>query len=334
MHILITGGAGYIGSHVVKQLLETTDNRVTVIDNLSTGHLATIGTLKKLAPERLGFIQTDLADFKAVETIFQNNAFDAIIHFAASIVVPESVENPLKYYMNNTVNTTHLIKCCNDYGVNRFIFSSTAAVYGEPTEIPVKETTPKAPINPYGMSKLMSETVLQDAARANSDFKFVILRYFNVAGADIANRIGQSFPDATHLIKVAAQTATGAREKMFVFGEDYATPDGTCIRDYIHVDDLASAHLSALEYLETKKESNIFNCGYGHGFSVKEVIDTVKEVSGVNFGVETGPRRAGDPALLISDNSKIRSETSWTPQYDDIKIICQTALAWEKQSQS
>ncbi len=329
MHILVTGGAGYIGSHVVKQLLETTDNRVTIIDNLSTGHMATIDMLTSLAPERLGFIQADLSDFKAIAAIFENNAFDAIIHFAASIVVPESVENPLKYYMNNTLNTTHLIKLCNDYGVNRFIFSSTAAVYGEPTEIPVKETTPKAPINPYGMSKLMSETVLQDAATANSAFKFVILRYFNVAGADIANRIGQSFPNATHLIKVAAQTATGQRDKMFVFGEDYATPDGTCIRDYIHVDDLASAHISALEYLETKKQSNIFNCGYGHGFSVKEVIDTVKQVSGTDFTVETGARRAGDPALLISDSSKIRSETDWIPKYDDIHTICQTALAWE-----
>lgn len=329
MNILVTGGAGYIGSHVVKQILELTDHQVCVIDNLSTGHQQTIDVLRDIAKNRLEFIKADLADFDAIAAIVKAHSFDAVIHFAASIVVPESVENPLKYYMNNTVNTTHLIKLCNDFGINRFIFSSTAAVYGEPAEVPVKESTPKVPINPYGMSKLMSETVLQDSAAANEAFKFVILRYFNVAGADIHNRIGQSFPNATHLIKVAAQTAIGQRDKMYVFGEDYATPDGTCIRDYIHVDDLASAHLSALEYVERTGESNIFNCGYGHGFSVKEVIETVKNVSGVDFVVETSPRRAGDPALLISDNSKILTLTNWKPQYDDITTICKTALAWE-----
>ncbi len=332
LRILVTGGAGYIGSHVVKQLLESTSYQVTIIDNLSTGHQTTIDTLTEMAPQRLEFIKIDLAEFEAVERFIATHRFNAVIHFAASIVVPESVTNPLKYYMNNTVNTTHLIKCCNDYGIGRFIFSSTAAVYGEPTEIPVKETTPKAPINPYGMSKLMSETVLQDTAKANEAFKYVILRYFNVAGADVHNRIGQSFPDATHLIKVAAQTATGQRDKMYIFGEDYDTPDGTCIRDYIHVDDLASAHIAALEYLETHLQSNIFNCGYGRGFSVKEVIETVKEVSGVDFQVDTEGRRAGDPALLVSDNSKILSKMNWKPQYDDLKTICQTALNWEKET--
>lgn len=334
MNILVTGGAGYIGSHVVKQLLETTSHDIVIIDNLSTGHRSTLDTLETIARTSgngdLRFYHADLADFAAMEKIFLTNRFDAVIHFAASIVVPESVENPLKYYMNNTVNTTNLIRLCNDYNVGTFIFSSTAAVYGEPTEIPVRETTPKNPINPYGMSKLMSETVLQDSAKANDAFRYVILRYFNVAGADIHNRIGQSFPNATHLIKVAAQTALGKRESLLVFGTDYDTPDGTCIRDYIHVDDLASAHIRALEYLEAGNASDVFNCGYGHGFSVREVIETVKSVSRVDFTVETAPRRAGDPALLISDNSKIKSAISWEPQYDDLNLICHTALAWEK----
>ena len=341
-HILVTGGAGYIGSHVVKQLLEETPHDVTIIDNLSTGHAKTIETLEGMlsADEkgRLRFVEQDLSDFAGVEDIFRSDRFDALIHFAASIVVPESVEQPLKYYMNNTVNTTNIIKMCNDYGVGKMIFSSTAAVYGDPVEIPVRETTPLAPINPYGHSKRMSEQVIQDAAAANADFDFVILRYFNVAGADIKNRIGQSFPNATHLIKVAAQTVTGQRDKMYIFGEDYDTPDGTCIRDYIHVDDLASAHLAALDYLENRSETphpesqtpNIFNVGYGHGFSVKEVIDTMKKVSGADFHVEKGPRRAGDSATLISDNSKIKSALKWEPKYDDLELICRTALDWEK----
>ncbi len=351
-HILVTGGAGYIGSHVVKQLIEYTDHDITIIDNLSTGHIQTIQTLESMIAEKkkskaevnsLNFIQVDLADFTAIEKIFVANRFDALIHFAASIVVPESVENPLKYYMNNTVNTTHIIKLCNDYKVAKMIFSSTAAVYGEPDSenIPVKESCPLNPINPYGWSKRMSEQVIRDAAFANSDFRYVIFRYFNVAGADIQNRIGQSFPNATHLIKVAAQTVIGEREKMAIFGEDYETPDGTCIRDYIHVDDLAFSHLMALEYLE-ENESDTFNVGYGLGFSVKEVISTMKEVSGVDFKVDMAPKRAGDPALLISDNSKILNaweslkESSLKTkhpklfQYDDLKLICKTALDWEK----
>jgi UDP-glucose 4-epimerase len=328
-NILVTGGAGYIGSHVVKQLLENTDSVVTIIDNLSTGHMTTIETLKTIGGNRLAFLHTDLKNFSEVEGIIKSNSFDAVIHFAASIVVPESVANPLKYYMNNTVNTTNLINSCVKYGVNRFIFSSTAAVYGEPAKVPVLEDTARLPINPYGMSKLMSENVLIDSGKAYKDFKYVILRYFNVAGADGKTRIGQSFPEATHLIKVAAETAVGKRNKMYIFGDDYPTADGTCIRDYIHVDDLADAHLKALIYLENN-ESEVFNCGYGHGYSVKEVIEVMKKVSGVNFNVEISGRRAGDPATLVAGNEKIKSMMKWQPKYNDLEYICKTALEWEK----
>ncbi len=334
MNILVTGAAGYIGSHVVKQLIEETDHSIFVIDNLSTGHQKTIDKLNDIFQQtrdgEITFYREDLKNFEVIEKIFKNNSFDAVIHFAASIVVPESVENPLKYYMNNTVNTTHLIKLCNDYNVKHFIFSSTAAVYGEPIESQVTEETQTEPINPYGRTKLMSEMVLKDASCANDAFSHVILRYFNVAGADIHNRIGQSFPNATHLIKVSAQTAIGTREKMMIFGEDYNTPDGTCIRDYIHVDDLASAHLKALAYLEQGNKSNVFNVGYGHGFSVKEVIATMKKVSGVDFRVDSAPKRAGDPAVLISNNEKVKQVLSWKPKHDDLDVICMTALAWEK----
>lgn len=334
MHILVTGGAGYIGSHVVKQLLEETEHDVTIIDNLSTGHQSTLDTLESIALESqhgdLRFYHSDLSDFASIEKIFLTNRFDAVIHFAASIVVPESVQNPLKYYMNNTVNTTHLIQLCNEYNVNKFIFSSTAAVYGEPATISIDERAPTHPINPYGMSKLMSEQILQDTAKSNMNFRYVILRYFNVAGADIKNRIGQSFPNATHLIKVAAQTALKKRESISIFGAHYDTVDGTCIRDYIHVDDLAAAHLKGLEYLVAGHSNEIVNCGYGHGFSVHDVIETIKKVSGVNFKVEIAPPRAGDPALLISDNTRIKKNFNWVPKYDDLELICKTALDWEK----
>ncbi|MGC8869437.1 MAG: UDP-glucose 4-epimerase GalE [Sulfurihydrogenibium sp.] len=335
MNILVTGGAGYIGSHVVKQLLEETNHKITIIDNLSTGSIKTVNTLKEIAKHvnkenNLSFIEADLSNFSLIEGIFKAKNFDAVIHFAASIVVPESVKNPIKYYMNNTVNTTNLIKLCIENNVNKFIFSSTAAVYGEPDEIPVRETTPTNPINPYGMSKLMSENVLKDCGIAYKDFKYIILRYFNVAGADIKIRIGQRFPNATHLIKVAAETAVGKRDKIYIFGTDYPTKDGTCIRDFIHVDDLADAHIKALDYLTENNKSNIFNCGYGKGYSVLEVINTMKEVSGVDFKVEITGRREGDPAILIADNTKIKEEMSWQPKYDDLKIICKTAFEWEK----
>ncbi len=332
MHILVTGGAGYIGSHVVKQLADHQDVNVVIIDNLCGGTFDSIPVLRSMFKKhsRFEFIQLDLADFSSVEAIFMSHQFDAVIHFAAHLQVGESVEKPLKYYMNNTLNTTNLINLCIKYNVNKFIFSSTAAIYGEPDEVPIKETTTKAPINPYGMSKYMSEVVLQDTAKANQDFKFVILRYFNVAGADLNGEIGECHEPETHLIPLIIHAALGKREKIMMFGDDYDTHDGSCIRDYVHVEDLANAHIKALDYLKEKNISNVFNCGYGHGFSVKEVISTVKKVSNVDFKVEVAPRRAGDPAILVSDNTKIIREMDWTPKYDDIELICETALEWEK----
>lgn len=333
MNILITGGAGYIGSHIIKNLLLNREDKITVIDNLSTGFRETIESLKALDREyRLEFIELDLSNYLELEQIFQEREFDSIIHFAASLVVPESIENPLKYYLNNSVNTTKLIDLAIKYSIENFIFSSTAAVYGEPdiSEIPAKESNKLEPINPYGYSKLISERVLIDSARANSNFKYVILRYFNVAGADVEGRIGQSTKGATHLIKVASEVALKKRERIYIFGDDYRTSDGTCIRDYIHVDDLAIAHIKALEYIsDSRNSSNIFNCGYGDGFSVREILDTMKRVSGVDFGTKVTKRREGDPAILICDNSKIVKELKWTPKYNDIELICKSALNWE-----
>ncbi len=324
MNILITGGAGYIGSHVVKQLGEKTDYNLTVLDNLVTGF--------KSAVLYGDFIKADLSNFDEIEGIFKAKKFDAVIHFAASLIVPESVKDPLKYYLNNTANTANLIKMCVKYGVNNFVFSSTAAVYGEPdiSKMPITENSSLSPINPYGMSKLMSETILRDASKAYKDFNYIALRYFNVAGAALDGKIGQSTKDATHLIKVAAETALGKRDKIYIFGDDYPTFDGTCIRDYIHVEDLADAHLKALSFLQENKKSDIFNCGYGHGFSVKEVVNTMKEVSGVDFEVDITKRREGDPAVLIAGNKKIKEKLNWTPKYDDLKLICKSALEWEK----
>ena len=331
MHILITGGAGYIGSHVVRQLSRDKSIKVTVVDNLCGGEFDSTSVLKSFFDEdRFNFIELDLASFDEVEGLFKNNSFDEVIHFAAHLQVGESVQKPLKYYMNNTVNTTHLIEMCIKYSVNRFIFSSTAAVYGEPNLVPIAETLPTQPINPYGMSKLMSEQVLQDSAKAHSNFKFVILRYFNVAGASSDNSIGEAHIPETHLIPLIVHAAIGKREKIMIFGDDYDTPDGTCIRDYVHVEDLAAAHIEALKYLEEGNESDIFNCGYGHGYSVKEVVDAVKSVSGVDFKVEIAPRREGDPAQLIADNAKIQNKMGWKPKYNNLQLICQSALDWEK----
>lgn len=336
MNILITGAAGYIGSHVAKQLLETTTYDIIILDNLSTGSMKTLKTLKTIRDFK--FIELDLKEFDKVNNILKENNINTILHFADSIVVPESAENPLKYYMNNTVNTTNLIKCAVENAVTKFILSSTAAVYGESeSSLPtgVNETYPTNPINPFGMSKLMCERIIQDTALAYPDFKYVVLRHFNVAGADmyyeaaeLSPRIGQSFPKTTHLIKIASECATNKRVRMAIFGDDFNTKDGTAIRDYIHVDDLANAHIKAVDYLENNP-SDIFNVGSGKGYSVKEVIETMKKATNTNFPVDIEARRAGDPATLISDNRKIKTKMNWQPKYENLELICQSAYEWE-----
>lgn len=327
MKILITGGAGYIGSHVAKALLEANRHDVVILDNLCKGSMRAIEALRKIG--EFEFVQESLENTSAIEKLFKREKFDAIIHFAAFIEVFESTQNPLKYYLNNTANAMNLIALANKYGVKDFIFSSTAATYGEPDIPQVSEETPQNPINPYGRSKLMVEWVLKDAAAANPNFKYGILRYFNVAGAASDGTIGQNYPNATHLIKVATQTIVGKRDKMSIFGDDYDTKDGTCIRDYIHVEDLASAHLAVLDYLQSN-DSAVFNVGYGTGFSVKEVVNEAKKVSGVDFKVQIAPRRAGDPACLISNADKIRTKTSWHPEHESLDEIILSALNWEK----
>lgn len=329
----VTGGAGYIGSHVAKQLIDAGHN-VVIIDNLSTGFKKTIDTLEQYAIRNqvnLTFHQVDLSDSASVRGVFDTHQFDGILHFAAHLIVPESVEQPLKYYLNNTMNTARLVELCIEYHVPKFIFSSTAAVYGEPPaeDVPVKETSLTRPINPYGWSKLFSEQIIQDAGRANPSFKYVILRYFNVAGADPQGLIGQSTQNATHLIKVSAEAATGKRNTVKIFGDDYPTEDGTGVRDYIHVSDLSSAHIAALTYLDAHS-SDIFNCGYGVGYSVLQIVQTMKQVSDVDFTTEINTRRLGDPAILISDNQKIKTKMNWTPQYQNIEFICKTAFVWEQ----
>lgn len=329
----VTGGAGYIGSHVAKQLIDA-GHDVVIIDNLSTGFKKTIDILEQYAIRNqvsLTFHQVDLSDSVSMRGVFDTHQFDGMLHFAAHLIVPESVEQPLKYYLNNTMNTARLVELCIEYHVPKFIFSSTAAVYGEPPaeDVPVKETSLTRPINPYGWSKLFSEQIIQDTGRANPSFKYIILRYFNVAGADPQGLIGQSTQNATHLIKVSAEVATGKRNIVKIFGDDYPTEDGTGVRDYIHVSDLSSAHIAALAYLDTHN-SDIFNCGYGVGYSVLQIVQTMKRVSGVDFTTEISTRRLGDPAILVSDNQKIKTKMNWTPQYQDVEFICKTAFGWEQ----
>jgi UDP-glucose 4-epimerase len=320
MKILVTGGAGYIGSHMVRTLGEQ-GHEVVVYDNLSTGYRESVLYGK--------LVVGDLADTAALDALFTKEKFDAIAHFAAHIVVDESVREPIKYYRNNFVNALNLIETCVRHKVDRFIFSSTAAVYGIPDRVPVTEGALLLPINPYGASKRMVEQVLQDVSHA-SKFRYVALRYFNVAGADPRSRIGQKYKDATHLITVSLRTALGLRKELKVFGTDYETPDGTCIRDYIHVDDLIHAHVLALEHLSRNGGSRIFNCGYGHGYSVKEVVEEVKRVTGIDFPVNETDRREGDPPALVADSSLIRKELGWKPGYDDLAFIIKTAWDWEK----
>lgn len=335
-NILFTGAGGYIGSHTAYQFLKNTKYNITIIDNLSSGFMKNIDFLQANFKNRISFKNLDLSNINALKELFAENKFDAVVHFAASLIVGESVFKPLTYYSNNTKNTLDLITLCIESNINHFIFSSTAAVYGEPKVIPVEETSPLLPINPYGTSKMMSELILKDTAKAHKDFKFVALRYFNVAGAcmdndySTNNGLGQRSKNATHLIKVACECAVGKRKEMSIFGKNYPTKDGTCIRDYIHIDDLALAHLSAYDFILEHNKSEIFNVGYNNGYSVREIINAVKEISGVDFKVVESDRREGDPAILISNNAKILSYTSWKPKYNDISCIIKSAYNWEK----
>jgi UDP-glucose 4-epimerase len=314
--LLVTGGAGYIGSHVVRQLGEAGYD-VIIYDNCSTG------SPKALLNGEL--IVGDLADIDRLYQIFGKYRFDAVLHFAASIIVSESVAHPLDYYANNTRNTLNLLRCCAFMRVDKFIFSSTAAVYGNPKEVPVTESTETLPINPYGRSKLMSEWLIQDQAIA-SGLRYVILRYFNVGGADPQGRIKYNLQNKTNLIAAACNKALGNTPTLKVFGTDFPTFDGTGVRDYIHVEDLSSAHVDALRYLEKKGESQIFNCGYGHGYSVKQVIDRVRAISGIDFPVVETSRRPGDPAIVTASPDKITQILGWQPKYDDLDEIIRSML--------
>lgn len=321
--VLVTGGAGYIGSHVVRQLGECAE-RVVTLDNLCTGFRSAVlhGEL----------VVGDTGDAELVSRLIADHGIDTVMHFAAHTIVPESVSDPLKYYRNNTCSSRSLLECAVAGGVKHFVFSSTAAVYGIPPGGHAAEDSPTVPINPYGTSKLMTEWMLRDLAAA-SDLSYVALRYFNVAGCDPECRIGQSTPKATLLTKVACEAAVGKRDKVFVFGTDYETPDGTGVRDYIHVEDLARAHLDALGYLRDGGDSTVLNCGYGHGYSVREVLGAVEKAHGSPLPIEEGPRRAGDPDTLVSDANKIREVLGWTPRHDDLDFIVSTALAWEHRLQ-
>jgi len=321
MSVLVTGGAGYIGSHMALELVDAGE-RVVVFDNLSTG-------VPWAVPKGATFIEGDVGDQALVARAIKGHGIEAIIHFAGSIVVPDSVADPLGYYFNNTVNARALIEMAVKCGVRHFIFSSTAAVYGMTGDKPVAENAPLEPMSPYGSSKRMTEIMLADTARAH-DLRYVALRYFNVAGADPQGRSGQSTPRATHLVKVACETALAKRSHMQVFGTDYPTPDGTCVRDYIHVTDLVGAHTAALRHLRSGGGSEIFNCGYGRGFSVLEVIDAVKRAAGRDFEVRLAPRRPGDPAMIVAASGRIRKELGWVPRHDSLDVIVRSALSWEE----
>jgi len=321
MSVLVTGGAGYIGGHMTLGLIDAGE-KVVVVDNLSTGFAWAV-------PEAATLVVGDFGDQELIARLIREHEVDAIAHFAAKIVVPESVGDPLGYYLNNTSRARNLIECAVQGGVKNFIFSSTAAVYGETSLEPVTEETPLHPISPYGRSKLMVEWMLEDSAKAY-DFRYVALRYFNVAGADPKGRLGQSTPNATHLIKRGVQTALGRHASMDIFGEDYPTRDGTCVRDYIQVSDLIDAHLAALKYLRDGGAALVCNCGYGHGATVKEVVEVVKRISGVDFPVNKVGRRPGDPAAIVARADKVREVLGWKPQRDDLDEIVRQALEWER----
>ena len=321
--ILVTGGAGYIGSHVVLQL-RARGERVVVLDDLSRGY--------RQAVLDTPLVVGQVGDRETVLRVLREHGVDTVMHFAAFTIVPESVSEPLKYYGNNTCSTRSLLQCCVETGVKHFVFSSTAAVYGIPSDGVAAESTPTSPINPYGTSKLMSEWMLRDVSAASS-LEHVALRYFNVAGSDSQCRLGQATPKATLLVKVACETAVGKRPHISIFGTDYPTPDGTGVRDYIHVEDLATAHLNALDYLRDGGRSTILNVGYGHGYSVREVLKSVEKVAGTRLTVIEEPRRAGDPPALVARADRIRNELGWKPRLDDLDTIVRTSLAWEKRLQ-
>jgi UDP-glucose 4-epimerase len=321
MSVLVTGGAGYIGGHMALGLTDAGEKTV-IVDNLSTG-------FAWAAPAAATLVVGDFGDSELIMRLIDEHEVESIVHFAAKIIVPESVADPLGYYLNNTSNARNLIECAVRKGVRNFIFSSTAAVYGETTSEPVAENAPLNPMSPYGRSKLMVEWMLADAGRAY-DLRHVVLRYFNVAGADPQGRLGQSTPNATHLIKRAVQTALGRHAALDVFGEDYPTPDGTCVRDYIQVTDLIDAHMAALAHLRAGGRNLVCNCGYGRGYSVRQVVEVVKRVSGVDFKVNSAPRRAGDPAKIVANADLIRRELGWRPRRDDLDAIVKQALDWER----
>ena len=319
MNVLVTGGAGYIGSHAVKQLVEA-GHRVVTIDNLFRGH-------RQAVHPQAAFHKVDLADTAALADVLRQHQVDCVMHFAALICVGESVTDPLTYYDNNTAGAISLLRAMHQVGVKRLVFSSTCATYGEPETTPLVETMPQEPINPYGWSKLFVERILKDYAAADREFAHVALRYFNVAGAAADGSLGEDHDPETHLIPVLLLAALGRREKVTVFGTDYATPDGTCIRDYIHVEDLCAAHITAMEALEAG-DRRVYNLGIGRGYSVREVVESAKRVTGIEIPIEYGPRRPGDPAILYADSRKIQGELSWSPRYTEIDEIVASAWRW------
>ncbi|MDH3379259.1 MAG: UDP-glucose 4-epimerase GalE [Gammaproteobacteria bacterium] len=321
--VLVTGGAGYIGSHTTQQLTDA-GYGVVVLDNLCTGHRWAVAS-------SADFYEGDAGDSALLNRIFQCHEISTVIHFAAHTVVPESVADPIKYYDNNAAVSQRLITACTANGIDRFLFSSSAAVYGFPATTAVTEKSPTTPMNPYGTSKLITEWMLQDTATATSQFRYLALRYFNVAGARLDGSLGQATAEATHLIKVACEAACGHRPGITIFGGDYETRDGTCVRDYIHVDDLAAAHVAALSYLNDGGKSRSLNCGYGYGYTVREIVDTVRRVSGVEFPISLGNRRPGDPAMVVADNSLLCECLDWHPRHNDIELICRTAYEWERE---